>query len=60
LEHVGLGSDFDGAHMPDDLEDVTRLPELLSALASAGFDQREVELIAHGNWLRVLEETWRS
>jgi membrane dipeptidase len=60
VAHVGLGSDFDGAHMPDDLGDVTRLPDLLTALEEAGFSRREVEQIAHENWLRVLKETWRS
>jgi membrane dipeptidase len=57
VEHVGLGSDFDGATMPDDLADVTRLPDLIEAMVQAGFSQTEVEAIAHGNWLRVLRET---
>ncbi len=60
VEHVGLGSDFDGARMPDDLGDVTRLPALLGALGAAGFENAELHMIAHGNWLRVLEETWRG
>ncbi len=60
IEHVGLGSDFDGAHMPDDLQDVTCLPDLVGALAAAGFSQTDVDLITHQNWIRVLEETWRS
>ena len=60
VEHVGLGSDFDGAHMPDDLEDVTRLPDLVGALGEAGFSQRDLGLITHENWVRVLEQTWRS
>lgn len=58
VEHVGLGSDFDGAKMPEDLGDVTGLPRLLEALRSAGFDDGDVRRIAHENWLRVLEETW--
>lgn len=58
VEHVGLGSDFDGAKMPEDLGDVTGLPRLLEALATAGFDEADVRRIAHENWLRVLEETW--
>lgn len=60
VEHVGLGSDFDGAHMPDDLADVTALPSLLQALRDAGFAEPEVRRIAHGNWLRVLEATWSA
>jgi membrane dipeptidase len=58
VEHVGLGSDFDGAHMPDDLSDVSRLPALLDALRDGGFDDNDVRAVAHENWVRVLEETW--
>jgi len=56
--HVGLGSGFDGAQMPEDLGDVTGLPRLLEALRGAGFDEAEVRRIAYENWLRVLDETW--
>jgi membrane dipeptidase len=57
-EHVALGSDFDGATIPDALGDVTGLPRLLDALAAAGFTQPELEAIAWGNWRRVLETAW--
>lgn len=58
VEHVGLGSDFDGAQMPEDLGDVTGLPRLVDALGAAGFDAGDLRRIAHENWLRVLEATW--
>ncbi len=58
IEHVALGSDFDGANMPHDLTDVTALPKLLEAFANAGFDRESIELIAYKNWLGVLEATW--
>lgn len=58
VEHVGLGSDFDGADMPDDLSDASRLPALLDALRDAGFGETDVRGLAHGNWVRVLGETW--
>lgn len=58
VEHVALGSDFDGAEMPEDLGDVTGLPRLIDALGRAGFGADDVRAIAHGNWLRVLERTW--
>lgn len=57
VEHVGLGSDFDGAKMPEDLGDVTGLPRLLETFADAGFDKADVRRIAHENWERVLEQT---
>lgn len=58
VEHVALGSDFDGATMPGDLGDVTGLPRLLDAFLDGGFSRSDVHLIAHGNWERVLAETW--
>jgi membrane dipeptidase len=58
LDHVGLGSDFDGATMPRDLADVGALPALLAALRDDGFSPAEVEQIAWGNWRRVLAGAW--
>jgi membrane dipeptidase len=58
VEAVALGSDFDGATMPDALGDATGLPALLDALRAEGFGERDVELVARGNWLRVLAKTW--
>lgn len=57
-EHVALGSDFDGADLA--LRDASHLPQLLDALAGAGFSARELAGIAWGNWRRVLAEWWRS
>jgi membrane dipeptidase len=58
VEHVGLGSDFDGATIPAELGDVTGLPRLLAALGDAGFAEHEVRAIAWDNWRRVLERAW--
>jgi membrane dipeptidase len=58
VEHVGLGSDFDGATMPDELGDAAGLPRLLDALGDAGFTDAEVRAIAWHNWRRVLERAW--
>jgi len=60
VRHLALGSDFDGAMMPADLSDVTRLPALLDALRNVGFSEEELAAIAYQNWVRVLGETWRS
>jgi membrane dipeptidase len=59
LDHVGLGSDFDGATMPAALADVAALPRLLAALRDDGFSAAEVEQLAWGSWRRVLAQTWR-
>ena len=58
IDRVGLGSDFDGATMPDELGDVTGLPRLIDELRGRGYDDEALTKIAHGNWVRVLEATW--
>jgi membrane dipeptidase len=58
VDHVALGSDFDGATVPDELGDVTGLPRLLDALAAAGFGEDEIRAIAWDNWRRVLARAW--
>jgi membrane dipeptidase len=58
VEHVALGSDFDGATIPAAVGDVAGLPRVLEALATAGFSAAEVEAIAWDNWRRVLGAWW--
>jgi membrane dipeptidase len=58
VDHVALGSDFDGAMMPAALGDAAGLPRLLDALRAGGYGEADVAALAHGNWLRVLGETW--
>lgn len=57
-DHVGLGSDFDGANIPACLGDVAGLPGLLDALSRHGYDAPLLEKLAHRNWLSVLRTTW--
>jgi membrane dipeptidase len=58
VDHVALGSDFDGATIPAAIGDAAGLPRLLDALREDGFSADEVERIAWGNWRRVLAATW--
>jgi membrane dipeptidase len=58
VDAVGLGSDFDGATMPNALPDAAHLPDLLDALREVGFSEGELGAIALGNWRRVLRATW--
>src|SRR5947208_15320455 len=58
VDHVALGSDFDGATIPAAIGDAAGLPRLLDALREGGFSAEEVERIAWGNWRRVLAGTW--
>lgn len=58
VEYVGLGSDFDGATVPDEVGDVTGLPAVLAALDDRGFDDEDLAKVARGNWRRVLADAW--
>ena len=49
IDHVGLGSDFDGATMPAALSDVAGLPRLIEALRVRGYGGADIEKIAWGN-----------
>jgi len=53
-DHVGLGSDFDGANMPDGMEDVTHLPQITDALLKKGYSEADIRKILGENTLRVL------
>lgn len=59
IDGVGLGSDFDGALIPDAIGDVAGLPRLLDALRAHGYGEPELRKIAFENWLSILERTWR-
>lgn len=55
IDHVGLGSDFDGIEVaPDGLEDISRYPALLDELRSRGYSEEEISKIAGENLLRLL------
>ena len=56
IDHVGLGSDFDGASMPFGMEDCSKLPRLTEALLARGYSEADVEKVLGGNLLRVLEQ----
>ena len=54
-DHVGLGSDFDGANMPFGMEDVTHVPQITDALLKKGYSESDIQKILGGNTLRVME-----
>ncbi len=54
--HVGLGSDFDGATMPQGMEDCTGLPKITQALLAKGYSEVDVKNILGENLLRVMEQ----
>lgn len=59
VNHVGLGSDFDGANMPYGMEDAAKLPKITEALLKKGFSEGDVKKILGENTLRVMGEVER-
>ncbi len=61
--HVGIGTDLDGAfgkeQTPYDLETIEDLQTIPALLAKRGYDEKAVELIMNGNWLRFLNNVWK-
>ena len=55
VDHVGLGSDFDGAEMPYGMEDASQLPQITGALVDRGYSAEEIQMILGGNTLRFLQ-----
>jgi membrane dipeptidase len=58
-DHVGLGSDFDGATMPEGLEDASKLPKITEALLRKGYSDEDIRKILGGNTLRIMEQAER-
>jgi membrane dipeptidase len=58
-DHVGMGSDFDGATMPEGLEDCSKLPKITEALLRKGYSEDDVRKILGGNTLRIMEQAER-
>ncbi|TXT60302.1 MAG: Membrane dipeptidase [Promethearchaeota archaeon] len=60
IDHVGFGSDFDGADMPNKIRDASSFPNLIQALKEKGYTKSSIEKIAYKNWFRILKTTWRN
>jgi membrane dipeptidase len=56
-DHVGLGSDFDGARIPSQIGDVSGLQNLVKAMTAHGYGPELVKKLASENWMKVLERT---
>ena len=60
IDHVGLGSDFDGIDSaPKGMEDVSKLPDLVRELARRGYSEQDLKKILGGNLLRVMRQVER-
>ena len=57
IDHVGIGSDFDGiSDSPQGLEDESKMPALTVALLRRGYSEPDIKKIMGGNFLRVMRE----
>jgi membrane dipeptidase len=56
IDHVGLGSDFDGVDdmLPEGMEDISKMPNLVRGLMERGFSDDDILKILGGNTLRVM------
>ena len=55
VDHVGLGSDFDGIpEAPQGLEGVDKFPALLAEFACRGYSDQDLAKVAGGNLLRAM------
>lgn len=61
VDHVGIGSDFDGVNsLPQQLDDVTQYPVITKALLKRGYRKKDIQKILGGNFLRVLRANERK
>jgi len=60
IDHVGLGSDFDGAMMPFGMEDASHLPQITEALLQKGYSDSDIRKILGENTLRLLNDVQQT
>jgi membrane dipeptidase len=57
IDHVGLGSDFDGVtSLPEGIDSAADLPKITQALLQRGYTREQIHKILGGNFLRVMRE----
>jgi membrane dipeptidase len=57
IDHVGIGTDFDGfAILPEGIDSAADLPKITAALAERGYTADQLKKILGGNLLRVFSE----
>ncbi len=62
--HAGIGTDLDGGYgreqSPCDLDTIADLQKLAGLLADRGYNDDDIGVIMHGNWLRLLRQAWSN
>ncbi|MCI0402558.1 MAG: dipeptidase [Acidobacteria bacterium] len=60
VDHVGLGSDFDGVDsLPQGIDSAADLPKITAALVGRGYNREQIHKILGGNFMRVFREVER-
>ncbi len=59
-DHVGVGSDFDGAFMPEGMEDASKFPLITEGLLRRGYSEADIRKILGENTLRVMDDVARA
>lgn len=55
IDHVGIGSDYDGIEVtPDGMEDISMMPKLFDELRARGYSENDLKKVAGENFFRVL------
>jgi membrane dipeptidase len=60
IDHVALGSDFDGATIPQEIQDAAGNQNLVAALKTEGYADQDLAKLCRENWLRVLGQAWHE
>ena len=62
VDHVGLGSDFDGVDdmLPEGMEDISKIPNLVRGLMERGFSDEDILKILCGNTLRAMRQVEKA
>lgn len=60
IDHIALGSDYDGAGVPDALRDAAHDWAIVEELVRRGYDETSIAKICRDNWLRVLKSVWAN
>lgn len=55
-DHVGIGSDFDGTTIPEDIKNSSEMYKIVDEMFSRGYEDKSIEKILGGNMLRVLRK----
>ena len=60
IDHIGIGTDFDGGGGLADCVDVSQLPNITKELVARGYNKDEIRKIWGGNLMRVMTDVQES